>query len=87
MHQLVPYKVVQLRHFCEGDKNKYECSVGDILILLPSKYANHAIFNVTRETIMSHNKLDDTLVVRAYEVAQIIITQDNEPAPYLGDGK
>lgn len=55
---------------------------GDVMVIIGQNYAT-VVFNATKNIIVKSNLLDSMLYVRAYDVKQIIITNDDSPAPVV----
>lgn len=86
---LVPLRVTtvrddRLRPYDKEHGIAKHVEVGDVIVVLPDKYS-HAqdLFNCTKQNMIDRKYWDNgaILCLRAYDVAQIILTNDNEPAP------
>ncbi len=77
----IPLRVINLSTY-DQEKTAEQVSVGDIVISFPSKWNNVAeTLNVTKQIMIDRTYQSKFFVVRAYDIAQIIVTNDNEPAP------
>jgi|CXWL01.1.fsa_nt_gi hypothetical protein len=88
--KLVPLQVSEIKVNClrEPDHEKYKeyIDIGDILTVLPDPQSHLlTVFNCSRGTVLASRYYDNggILCVRAYEVAQVVICNDNEPAPVI----
>ena len=80
---LVPLRVTG---FKDGFKDHGDCSVevGHIIVSIPGWFSGQRIiFNATNAQILNQTFVEKVLTVRAYDVAQIILTNDGEPAPVI----
>lgn len=66
------------------DLDEFGCEIGDILFTVPTGWGQTIVVNATRGRSLTHaDNYDKIFVVRAYEISQIILTNDNDPAPVL----
>lgn len=76
----VPLRITSIRGL--GDTHgpsKESVEVGDI-IFTSGDYST-TIINATKSRVVDSRWNERILCVRAYEIAQIVLTNDNEPAP------
>lgn len=88
--QLVALRVVEIRpdrlRPADRDNPDAKVHVGDILVVLPNSYASGiSVLNASKKMMLEPRWYDNggILALRAYDVAQIIVTSDNTPAPVV----
>lgn len=90
---LVPLRVVSFHDMkptgFEGDKQVevthyayYDCDIDDILFTIYDGGAT-CIVNATKKRVMNRRRADQVGCVRAYDVQQIVLTNDDTPAPVV----
>ena len=84
---LVPLRVVSFGSKPYSDKPQsdldvFDCEIGDIIFTIPPEYHGLTV-NATKGITVRTRNGDKIFVVRAYDIAQIILTNDSEPAPVL----
>jgi hypothetical protein len=85
----VPLRVVEIRKDrlrasdTEGDDYLKYIGVGDIIVILPSILRCESVFNCTKQSMLDHRYYENgaVLCLRAYDIAEIVLTNDDEPAP------
>ena len=86
---LVPLRVVEIRQdrLRSVDREKYSesISVGDVCVILPGAYSSCGTFNCTKGRMLDNRWLENgcSLFLRAYDVQQIVLTNDDTPAPVV----
>jgi len=87
---LVPLRVVTVRFGSGWDEKdaRWErlqqlVEIGDIIFVGGVYYGELVIFNCTKQRPIDTRWNENILCVRAYDIAQIVLCNDSEPAPVL----
>lgn len=84
---LVPLRVVacdRSRIYDAGeqtDMDLFGVEVGDVAFSIPGQWGTGTYVNATKSRTIHTKHLDKVTFVRAYSIARIVLTNDNEPAP------
>lgn len=86
---LVPLKLQKMEYGWKGNDEKKkadidsQAEIGDICFVIGGYHGCHQVFNCRTQRLMDRQLLEHYLFVRAYEVKQIVLMNDDEPAPII----
>lgn len=83
---LVPLRIMSIERVPNNLESSIgkELDIGDVVMTMPSAWHRvEAIFNCTKGCVIDRRFNESIRCVRAYDIAQVVLANDNEPAPIV----